>query len=106
MGEPGWFAGCFSPGAVPVLVPPGARVVFDGERRLWANHAPRVVTAPGWRIALMGTCAAPTSLLERLLERIARGRENIEALIGLGGSYHVIVDDGHTFTVIGDLAGL
>jgi asparagine synthase (glutamine-hydrolysing) len=57
-------------------------------------------------LVVSGTCAAPTDALTRLLERIATGRESIEAVTGLGGSYHAILDDGSALVVVGDLAGL
>jgi hypothetical protein len=40
------------------------------------------------------------------MTHIAAGRDHIEALCGLGGSYHVVVDDGHSLVTLGGLAGL
>lgn len=97
--------GCWTRTA-EVETPASAQYVFEGDRRLWANHPLRVVTAAGWRVAIAGGCAAETGSLERLVARIARGHERVSALCGLGGSYHVIIDDGQAFTAVGDLAGL
>jgi asparagine synthase (glutamine-hydrolysing) len=80
--------------------------IFEGRRRLWADHAVRQVDAAGLRLALFGACAAPAGELVGVLTAIADGRQDAEALTGLGGSYHAVLDDGQALTVAGDLAGL
>lgn len=100
-----WFIGCWAR-SMTVDIPASAQCIFDGDRRLWANQRLRIVRAANWRVAICGECAATTESLERIVARIARGHAGIDALYGLGGSYHVIVDDGQAVTVVGDLAGL
>lgn len=101
-----WFAGCWQPEEAPAIVAPtGASSVFDGERRLWASGPHRVVATGGWRVAIFGLCAAPDGDVQRVLAQVAERRQSLEALTGLGGSYHAVVDNGYTITVIGDLAG-
>lgn len=105
--HPPYFAGyCGAGRREPVPRPHATRSVLDGDRRLWANHSVRVVSEGGWRAVISGTCAATDADLRRRLGRIAADHEDIESLTGLGGSYHVILDDGTALTAVGDRAGL
>lgn len=105
--RPPWFAGCCSAARSDDSVfPEDARLVLRGRRRLWADHRVRQIGAAGLRLVVSGLCSAPSDELARILAAIAAGREDFEALTGLGGSYHVILDDGNALSVAGDLAGL
>ena len=105
--RPPWFAGYYRADALDgPLVPEGMSTVLEGRRCLWADHPVRQVEAFGLRLVLSGTCAATADALVSVLRSIADGRGDIEALTGLGGSYHAILDDGEALTVAGDLAGL
>lgn len=105
--HPPYFAGyCGAGRREPVPRPHATRSVLDGDRRLWANHSVRVVSEGGWHAVISGTCAATDTDLRRRLGRIAADHEDIESLTGLGGSYHVVLDDGTALTAVGDRAGL
>lgn len=105
--RPPWFVGCCSTDSlVGAPAPERMSAVLEGRRRLWADHAVRRVDTAGLRLVLSGTCASTTDAVSDVLRAIAQGRQDAEALTGLGGSYHAILDDGHALTVVGDLAGL
>jgi asparagine synthase (glutamine-hydrolysing) len=107
MTGPEWFIGCWARTEIKAASFPSAPLrIFEGERSLWASGPLRVAGAAGWRVAICGLCVASTQDLEHLLARIAGRCEPLEALTGLGGSYHAVVDDGRTLTVLGDIAGL
>lgn len=104
--RPPWFVGCCGADPRGVVFPEGVPLVFERPRPVWADHQVRHIAAGGLRLLISGVCAATTREIERLLGRIGTGREGVHALTGLGGSYHVVLDDGMSLTAAGDLAGL